>query len=131
MRFLSLSYQANSQPEEALATLRNVSGVTGSRRPLSFLGHALARAGQEAEARSMLDELRTQATRQYVSPWAFAHVHLGLGDLGVAMDRLEDAHAERCPILVFLLRPEWDPLRPDPRFQALLQKMNFPATAAD
>ena len=34
-------------------------------------------------------------------------------------------------MLTFLNKcPEVDPLRADPRFQALLRKMNFPETAA-
>ena len=58
-------------------------------------------------------------------------VSLGLGAHGQALSWLETAAEERDPILAFI--NVWflfDALRGDPRFQALLRRMNFPETAS-
>ena len=58
-------------------------------------------------------------------------VSLGLGDSGQALSWLETATQERDPTMAFI--NVWflfDPLRSDPRFQALLRRMNFPETAS-
>jgi hypothetical protein len=50
-----------------------------------------------------------------------------LGESGKAVRLLEEAVEERSSWLVFLdVDPRFDPLRSDPRFQALLHKMSFP-----
>ena len=61
-----------------------------------------------------------------------AIVHVGLRERDQAISHLEKAAEERDPMMTELnVWPGLDPLRADPRFRALLQKMNFPATAAD
>ena len=83
---LSLSYEASFQPELALATLRDVSEATT--RVIAHwpsLGYALARAGQQGEARRMLIKMRDRSQREYGAPFAFAFVHLGLGELDEAL----------------------------------------------
>ena len=62
-----------------------------------------------------------------------AHVSLGLGQHEQAIAWLQKAAEERDGMLTVFLN-SWfpmDPLRADPRFQALLRRMNFPETAAD
>ena len=55
---------------------------------------------------------------------------LGLGDREQAMAWLYRAADERDPLLPYLnVWVSFDPLRADPRFQALLRRMNFPETA--
>ena len=59
-----------------------------------------------------------------------AHASLGLGLHDQAVGWLEEGLEEHDPIMTYL--PGWadlDPLRSDPRFQALLQRMHFPAEA--
>ena len=59
-----------------------------------------------------------------------AHVNLGLGDQEQAIAWLQTAAEERDVLLPY--SNVWfvfDPIRSDPRFQALLRRMNFPETA--
>ncbi len=93
---------------------------------LGWLGLPLGLSGNTAEARRILEHLRTVATRAYVSPSAFAWIHLGLGEIDDAflwMDRAIDAHDPMMtPIKTYAFM---DPLRDDPRFHALLRKMKL------
>ncbi len=51
---------------------------------------------------------------------------------GAALDCLDRAYEERASMLFSLPTSLWwDPLRAESRFQALLQKMNFPVANAD
>jgi len=124
---LSLTYQACDQPEEALATLRQVAGAA-ARLPiyLAHLGQALALAGQEGEARRAGTELKDLSEHVYVSPFSFTRIHLGLGEDEQALDYLTAAYEERSPGLVYLLRPDWDPLREHPRFRDLCRRVGLP-----
>jgi serine/threonine-protein kinase len=93
----------------------------------AFLGYAYARNGQKDKAMEMLDELNRLAAHRFVSPYCQALVYLGLGENNQAIDWLEKAYEGRSPWLSWLkVDPIFDPLRFDPRFQALYKKMNFP-----
>ena len=92
-----------------------------------LLGYAYARNGQKDKAMETLNELNQLASRRFVSPYHQALVYLGLGENSQAIDWLEKAYHERSPWLDWLkVEPMFDPLRSDPRFQALYKKMNFP-----
>lgn len=113
--------------EEAISAQQKAAELSGnSPTVLVWLGLALALGGRDAEARALLQRLHALAAQTYVPPTGFAWIHLGLGEIDDAfvwMDRAIDA---RDPMMVpiksycFL-----DPLRPDPRFTALLRKMNL------
>ncbi len=93
---------------------------------LAALGWILARAGKRDEATSLLAELERRAASAYVSPVAFATLHLGLGDHAKALDWAERACAERRGWLAyFKVNPLLDPLRSEPRFQALVQNLRL------
>ena len=50
-----------------------------------------------------------------------------VGDNAGALDWLEKAYAEREPNMTYIsCNPIYDPLRAEPRFQALLRQMNLP-----
>ncbi|HEV8599370.1 MAG TPA: protein kinase [Gemmatimonadales bacterium] len=90
------------------------------------LAYVLARSGQRARAEAVLAELEERDRQGYVSPVAFATVHLGLGNLSRALDSAERAFEERRGWLVYFgVNPLLDPLRGEPRFQALLSRMRL------
>ncbi len=113
--------------KEAIPALQRAAELSGnSPTMLEWLGLALAQAGQTVEARALLQRFHEIAKQSYLPPTCFAWIHFGLGEIDDAfawMDRAVDA---RDPMMVpiksycFL-----DPLRADPRFTALLHKMNL------
>ena len=61
-----------------------------------------------------------------------AQNYLMAGDGGRALDWLEKACDDREPAMPYInCFPLFDPIRSDPRFQALLRKMNLPVTPPD
>ncbi len=66
-----------------------------------------------------------------MSPFRFALVHLGLGELDEALDWLERAESERSARLSGIgVAPRWDPLREYPRFESLMQRLALPVHAS-
>ena len=118
--------------DEAVEALRQAATVAPDDPvPHGYLGWALGLAGKREEALAILGELEQRRNKQYVGGWLMAHVSLGLGDYEQTIVWLEKATEKHDGILPFL--NTWyvfDPLRSDPRFQALLRRMNFPETAA-
>ncbi len=95
---------------------------------LAALGHSLGSQGQTDEAEGIARRLANRARRGYVSPALRAQVQLGLKKGGAALDLLEEAAEVRAAELVWLgVQPAYDPLRDEPRFQALLERVGLPA----
>ena len=94
--------------------------------PSSGLANALVVAGRADEARTMLAELSRRRAERYVSPWALASIHAGLGEKAEALDWLERAFEEHDPALVWLkVHPRFDSLHGDPRFESLLARLRL------
>jgi serine/threonine-protein kinase len=126
-RVLGLVQAKAGRLDAAERTLREAVELPGSGTySLATLGYALARSGKRADAEAVLGQLDVIARHHYVSPASFATVHIGLGDHGEALDWLERAHAERRGWLAYLrVNPVLDPLRSEPRFLALVEKMRL------
>lgn len=74
----------------------------------------------------MLQQLEGQARAGYVSPVAFASLHMGLGNADRALDYMEKGWEERRGWLVYLkVNPMVDPLRGHPRFESLVNRMGL------
>jgi hypothetical protein len=89
------------------------------------LGDTLARAGFVWEARSLLDELHAAAKTRWVPASAFAIVNVGLGDYEAALGYLETSCDRREMVAGLNVHPAYDPLRSEPRFQKMLQRIGF------
>jgi adenylate cyclase len=91
---------------------------------ISSLGYAHAVAGDRAKAEQILLKLDELAKQRYVSPANRAAVYLGLGEKGKALDWLEQAYEDRDPILWWIQEQLYDSVRNEPRFQALMKKID-------
>ena len=91
---------------------------------VGVLGYAYGRSGNRERAKEHLNELTARAAQGHVSPMWFALVHLGLSDLDGVFHSLNRAFDERDGSLILMTAAvEFDPVREDPRFKALLDRM--------
>jgi tetratricopeptide (TPR) repeat protein len=115
---------AIAETERALALSKNE--IPGWRAHLLMLQ---AMAGQKSEATdglaTLIAELEKSSTR--LAPEHLGYVHLALGNRSQALTYLEEAVDTRDPDIVFIaVDPRLDPLRSEPRFQQLIQKLGLP-----
>ena len=119
--------------DDAVEALKQATTLApGDPVPQAFLGRALGLAGRQEEALTILEGLERRRTEDYVGGLNLAMVSVGLGNHDRAISWLEEAAEDHDPLMTYINRSQlFDPLRSDPRFHALLQKMNFPATKAE
>jgi serine/threonine-protein kinase len=95
------------------------------------LAYSLACAGDRSYAKQIAAELEEKRKTEYVSPVELATVQIALGDAERALDWLEAAVEHRRGWSAYLrVHPILDPLRGEPRFLALVERMKFEAPAA-
>ncbi|HEX7330054.1 MAG TPA: protein kinase [Pyrinomonadaceae bacterium] len=95
---------------------------------LSVMGSTYAAAGQQKEARTVLERLMQVSVHSYVSPYHLALLHLHLGERERALELLVNAHAIKDAWIVWLgVEPQWDPLRGEPMFEGILRDLRHPS----
>ena len=127
-RNLGQAYLARGLFEEGIQHIQKALDLPGGDPDtLARLCRAYALAGRMGEARKALDNLRSLSKMRYITPFSFAIAYIGLGEHDEALQWLEKATKDRdYTIRSLKVTPFFDPLRSDPRFQALLDKMKFP-----
>jgi len=88
------------------------------------LGYAYGASGDRAKAEQVLRDLDDLAKKQYVSPALHASVYLGLGEKAKALDWIEKAYEDRDPMLWWTTDQLYDSVRDEPRFQAVVEKVD-------
>jgi serine/threonine-protein kinase len=92
----------------------------------AFLGYAYGMSGDRDKALATLKELERVSPGGRVAPFNQALVHLGLGDRERALQHLDKAYDASSEFLVWLeVDRIYDPIRTEPRFVALMKKLNF------
>jgi TolB-like protein/DNA-binding winged helix-turn-helix (wHTH) protein len=110
---------------EAVAELQKAIDLSpGSTAFTASLAYAYAISGVRENAVRILSDLKNRSHDAFSNAPEIALVYVGLEDRDQAMVWLEKAYAERFNPGV-LMRPAFDPLLPDPRFQDLLRRIGL------
>jgi DNA-binding winged helix-turn-helix (wHTH) protein/TolB-like protein/Flp pilus assembly protein TadD len=110
----------------AIIDLRRASELCGDcSQVLIRLGQAYALAGDRGAAERVLHDMELRDRVGYMPPTSLAVLHNALGDSEGALNLLEQGYRERDVRMSFLKVDRWTKLHGQPRFQLLMQRMNF------
>ncbi len=122
------SYLKLGRETEAIANLQKSTEMSNrSVMTLSFLGHGYAVTGKRNEAYAIIKELEESYARKESSGRNIAMVYAGLGEKDKAFEWLEKDFQSRSGELAYIRwYMQFEPLRDDPRYKDLLQRMGLP-----
>jgi len=124
---LAIVYAQKGLRSDALAEARTAQEVDHSPLVMAMSGNAIARAGDLAGARKVLERLREISKTRYVCPYEVGVICVHLGEKNEAFRWLEKAYQVRSQCMPFLkVDPRLDPIRSDPRYADLLRRLAFP-----
>jgi TolB-like protein/Flp pilus assembly protein TadD len=130
---LAAAHQFSGQPEQAITEWQKAYELAqhaGAERGYAddLLAQSYLLKGERAKALQLLDQLRALAQRGEVPAFRVAGIYVGLGDKNEAIEWLERSYQNKefTLILDIKVHPGLDPLRGDPRFEALVEKMFAP-----
>lgn len=125
---LGLARQQKHEYPQAIADFARYVELSGKDPDaLMRLGCACARSGDPDAARKILRDLRERSAAHYVSPGSLAALELAAGDTERSLADLRKGLEQRATSMLMLaVDPAFAPLRPDPRFRALLREIGLP-----
>lgn len=120
---MGLAYVQKRMYEQGISELQKATAHPDSR---ALLAYAFSTAGKRSEARKLLDELEQESKNKYVASAPVAIAYIGIGERERAIELLEKAYDERLWEMAMLkTNPVFDPLRSDPRFESLVQRVGL------
>jgi TolB-like protein/DNA-binding winged helix-turn-helix (wHTH) protein/Tfp pilus assembly protein PilF len=126
---LGQAFEQKNMHDEAIVEFQRAIELSGHSGAFdSHLGYAYAVSGRREEAIKIIDDLEAQHNLNPSIDADIALIYAGLGDLDQAMISLNKAYEARFKVSI-LLRPAFDPLRSDARFQDLLRRIGVPQLA--
>jgi TolB-like protein/Tfp pilus assembly protein PilF len=119
--WLGITYYLGGDFEHARSTCERAGEVNGP----WCLAMIYDKLGRHTEAETMLAKVRTIAGDRLAE--GYADIYAQWGDSARALDWLETAMRNRDPYLAYTkVNPFFDPLRNEPRFQAIERALKFP-----
>lgn len=111
--------------DEAIAEFRRAIELSGGNTTFeSNLANAYAVSGRKEDAMKIVKDLETRQSQSSSTDASIALIYVGLGDNDQAMIWLIKAYQARFNPSI-LMRPGFDPIRRDPRFQDLLHRIGL------
>jgi serine/threonine-protein kinase len=125
--FLAWNYIKKEMYQEAIDITQKLSSLyEDSILPLLTNIEIHAFSGQMEKAKKIFDDLLQQTPAKYITPQNKATVYSLFGEKDKAFEWLEKAYNERSLPPNFVIYGYWyDSIRSDPRYKALLKKMNL------
>ena len=126
--WLGVAYEGVAKYSEAIAEFRKAVELL-EHMPFAVAGLARAYAlmGNHQEARRLLRELLEGTDKGYIDAFYVSVIYIALGEHEAAFEWLEKACSSRSAFLTMSIKgdPRVDPLRSDPRFDAILRRMGL------
>jgi TolB-like protein/DNA-binding winged helix-turn-helix (wHTH) protein/Flp pilus assembly protein TadD len=121
---LGLAYLGKQMHDEAITELQKAVRLSGSSPTcVANLASAYAASGKRSEAEKLLSHLKRSNPRYSYAP-DIAVIYTALGDRDQAINWVQKGYEGRFNPSV-LLRPGFDPLRSEPRFQNLVRRIGL------
>jgi len=120
--YLAYAYVETGQIQKALDIFERLRSVDEQDTVLSFV-YAYMKAGQKDRARRTF---KNSKARKYMSPYTLTLIYSQLRQIDDAINALEKAYAEHDMSSLVLVDPMLDPLRGNPRFEAIVKRLKLP-----
>ena len=124
---MGYAHLAMGNPELALEWFQRGQALERSVRSYdTMIVRALAALDRREEAEEILTRLETESRQHYVRSEYLAMGHAALGEMDRAFESLERAYQARSAGLIYLhLDPGYEPMKGDPRFTELLNRIGL------
>ena len=124
--FLGVTYELKGNLKDAYAEYQKADELADDPYLLAHLAHVEAALGRRDEALKNIEEMKEVAKHRYVPAYAFAVAYVGLGQKDEALNWLERSDEDRAwDILHVKAEPFFDPLRNEPRYKQLIERIGF------
>lgn len=124
---LAQAYIEKRMFKEAVRELQKAIQISGESPAFAAnLARAYIGLNRKAEALKLLDDLKKGSTSDYANATQVAMIYTALGDKDEAITWLNRGYEKRFNPGV-LMRPCFDPIRSDPRFQEILRRIGLVA----
>jgi TolB-like protein/Tfp pilus assembly protein PilF len=125
---LASTHIRKSMFRENIALLERAATIRGrDAASVAQLAGAYAAVGNTREAQTLLQGALDRSREEHIAGSALSVAYAYLGDMDSAFDWLNKViEQHHWSVVTLKVDPIWDPLRSDPRFDNVLQRMNFP-----
>ena len=111
---------------DAIPELRKADASESPPFVAAWLGYTYGASGDRVKASAMVEQMKHKSLHGYVPPFNLAIVYLGMGERERALDDLEKAYRAHSEWMSQIKMDRiFDPLRSEPRFIALMKKVNL------
>jgi len=124
---LRTTYHLMGRHEDAVRIWRESYRVAGDPEALDALERGYAAGGYSAALEAVAELFAGRASGRYVPAWQIGTLYTRAGRTDRALDYLEhafEAHDSNIPYLS--IDPIFDPMRKEPRFRALIDRLDLP-----